>query len=388
MNTQGNSLIDVEALMTEMGASTLTTAPRGRVLRTEASTQIHRRQLFGTLELITNNDTLQIDSTSTVVIVTFNIIMRNSLEASALMTALKEFAAQTTTSVDSRRALLYSADVLAGAIVSSSSNTTTLVTVDSSSVRSIILIFSKSYWGLFLDWLYRNVLNVLIGSGILFMLIFLIVMFRKYTGGSEERLRVKKGASAEKRLSELRKQVRQSSLKSKFRKVLRRVYPFFSSLVEIREEKLTKVEVGMEWKDVDHVTEFNDDVQIQEVRPLADPGDAFISIADIATNPLNTIRVNEKVVSIVGDVRIISPPATMIPDSLDTFQGAPIESQKRRFPTLLAGPAGLNAIHITPFRTPPALKARLAGLKDRIIALRLQQGGEGGVEDGERGESR
>ena len=57
-------------------------------------------------------------------------------------------------------------------------NSTTLVTVDSTSVRSIILFFSKSYWGLFLDWLYRNVLRVLIGSGILIIFIFLMIMFR------------------------------------------------------------------------------------------------------------------------------------------------------------------------------------------------------------------
>ena len=185
MNTEGNSLIDVEALMTEMGASTLATAARSRVLRTVAAATQHQshhrpRQLFGTLELITNNQTLPIDLKSTVVIVTFNIIMRNSLDASALMTALKNFAAQQTTT---RRMLLNSADVLAEAIVppsGSGDNTTTLVTIDSASVRSIILIFSKSYWGIFLDWLLRNAYNVIMFCGclsIIFLILFAVRIF-------------------------------------------------------------------------------------------------------------------------------------------------------------------------------------------------------------------
>ena len=199
MNIEGNSLIDVEALMTEMGASTLTTATRNRVLRTVAASAIqqqqqqqhqsHRRQLFGTLELITNNVTLPIDSTSTAVIVTFNIIMRNSIDAGVLMTALKNFAAQqTTTSAsasggNSQRVLAdTSTDVFAGAIVSplGSVNTTTLVSIDHASVRSIILVYSKSYWGIFLDWLLRNAYNVITFCGclsIIFLILFVVRIF-------------------------------------------------------------------------------------------------------------------------------------------------------------------------------------------------------------------
>ena len=205
-------------------------------------------------------------------------------------------------------------------------NSTTLVTVDSTSVRSIILFFSKTYWGLFLDWLYRNVLRVLIGSGILIIFIFLMIMFRKYTNGSEERLRVKMNAVAEKRVNVLRKQVRQSSLKSKFRKVLRRVYPFFAALVEMREEKVIKEEgVGME-KAVDNVTEFNDDVpQIQEMRPLAD-GPVLASYYAICTLIL---LLKQKFVNFWGVNSDIFRPRTMPSQSFPyppTLSGASARS--------------------------------------------------------------
>jgi hypothetical protein len=171
MNTAGNTLADIDMLMTDVGA--VSVKGKGMDASPSPPAPVSRRSLqgrgrpgsarrLGTLSLVASNATSAPDRRSSSVVVTVNVVMRSSAEARALVVSLKAEGARA-------GALLRSLSDDAGAL--SSSVATSIgggnATIDASSVRTVTLIFQKSYWALFLEWLLRNAYNVITGCAAL-----------------------------------------------------------------------------------------------------------------------------------------------------------------------------------------------------------------------------
>jgi hypothetical protein len=117
------------------------------------------------------------------------------------------------------------------------SNATTNMLLISPSADSLVLVeltLTRSFYGIFLDWLLRNILNVLIGAGLATAFILFIAGYRKFSDRRKEARARLKALVAAGNLARLRIILRLNIYKAKFRRLLRRVHPFISLLQWVR----------------------------------------------------------------------------------------------------------------------------------------------------------
>ena len=178
---------------------------------------------------LTPDEVAETDST---VVFLFNILVSSSAEAAKVVASLTTELSQESliavgVSYVQAEAIFYDRELLITDNNVLSTNTTpntTIIlstTIESSSVTPIILLVTRSFWGVFLEWLVRNVLSVLLGTSAIIIAIFAMTCLKAYRKKWADRataIRLEEMGYAH---AAFTKKIRQSITKAKMLRALR-----------------------------------------------------------------------------------------------------------------------------------------------------------------------
>ena len=180
---------------------------------------------------LTPDEVAETDST---VVFLFNILVSSSVEATKVVESL-------TTGLSQESLIAVGVSYVQAEVVHnyrellitttnnvSSSNTTTNTSVilsakiESGSVTQIVLVVTRSFWGVFLEWLVRNVLYVLLGTSIIIISVFAMTYLKAYRQARADRATAKHLQAMVSAHTSITRHARQSNIKAKMLRALRR----------------------------------------------------------------------------------------------------------------------------------------------------------------------
>lgn len=162
-----------------------------------------------------------------------------ALEAS-LRESLGEAAARRAGAVNASLTLYGASNATASQENNRTSASSLLATSDTSSARIVDLTLTRSFWGIFLDWLVRNVIRVLAGTSAIIVFILFLTFYRQFAGSLKARAQERAQDASKQVVESLAKRLRFSVIKAKFRKALRRVTAFVALLIQTRAMRETE----------------------------------------------------------------------------------------------------------------------------------------------------
>jgi hypothetical protein len=266
LNRAGNFYSDVDAAVSALlsGAALKVSSPsppKSRVLQEElafnrdTSRAVSARRLELALAFV--NTTRAADPESKSSILRFNVLYPSAATAAAGLAAVKAMAAadllDTAAADEAAAAALAAARVrrvaastaaLAGAFasVSDSSALNATAKTDPTSAKVVELVYTKSFFGIFLEWLQKNIVNVLAGTCAVIVCFLLLIGIKRALTLASEKAKAEKRARTLKFIEDFKAQCADS---------IRAAY----DAAELSKVNLSSVALDMnEEEEVPHVT--------------------------------------------------------------------------------------------------------------------------------------